>query len=144
MFTFKSKAKKLKLVCNNCDKSNLFDQPYAYHAGFSDQGFLYDDTGHMTFVWSWFDPVFKDLFPDNTRWTEDELEQKRFESMLLEAPSGGKWRFKNPARCLHCREPILGPMLDMIYYIVYPNSVITDKGKLKLSEYLKYQDLKYK
>jgi len=30
----------VELRCPTCGHANNFDQPYAYHAGFSDQGFL--------------------------------------------------------------------------------------------------------
>ena len=132
-----STTEKLTVKCKRCGRDNVFDQPYAYHAGFADQGFLYDDAGTLTLVWSMFDPVFDEMFPERTPWTLVESDRRRFEERLRPAPSGGRWRFSNPARCLHCAEPISGPMLQMIYYLVYPGSVVADDGQqLRLREHL--------
>ena len=51
------------MPCRYCGKENLFDQPYYYHAGFADQGFLYNDAGTLTLVWSVSDPALQRLFP---------------------------------------------------------------------------------
>jgi hypothetical protein len=127
----------LSLKCKHCGKDNVFDQPYVYHAGFSDQGFLYNDAGTSTLVWSMFDPVFEELFPGETPWTLVKSNRLRFEKMLKLSPSGGRWRFCNPARCNTCAKPISKPMLKAIHYLVYPGSIVTDKGyQLRLSKYL--------
>ncbi len=130
--------KKHSVKCDHCGKVNRFDQPYAYHAGIADQGFLYNDSGTLTFVYSAFDPVFIDIFPDGFTWFSNPQNRQRFEEMLLPAPNGGRWRFRNPARCTHCREPISGSSLDTVVYLVYPGSVITDdKQPPRLKDYLK-------
>ena len=49
-----------------------------------------------------------------------------FEARLLEAPAGGRWRFANPARCVHCGAKILGPMTKTPSYLVYEGSVVLD------------------
>lgn len=120
---------KLTVKCKACGRDNIFDQPWAYHAGFSDQGFLYSDSGHHTFTWNWSDPAIQRLFPADTMWTQDAAARERFERALRPAPDGGRWRFSNRARCLHCSEPIAGSMLEHIYYLVYPGSVVTDSGQ---------------
>jgi hypothetical protein len=125
------------MKCKHCGKHNVFDQPYAYHAGFSDQGFLYNDAGTLTLVWGMFDPVFNELFPDDTLWTLKAANRQRFEKMLPPAPTGGQWRFRNPARCTFCTKPISKPMLHSVHYLIYPNSIVTDEGyRFRLKEYL--------
>lgn len=118
---------KLALRCPRCNRDNNFDQPYAYHAGFSDQGFMYSDSGHCTLVYSDYDPVIKRFFPIGSRFSEDGALRERFEQALRQAPDGGRWRFSNPARCLYCSGPISGTNLQQIYYLVYPDSIITDQ-----------------
>jgi len=115
--------------CASCGKDTVFDQPYPFHAGFSDQGFLYNDAGDLTFIWGVYDPLMKELFPEKCPWAFDEQEQQAFEQLLQPAPSGGRWRFSNPARCPTCREPIRPPMLKDIYYLVYPGSIDADGEK---------------
>jgi hypothetical protein len=133
-----STTEKLSIKCKHCGKDILFDQPYAYHAGFADQGFLYNDAGTLTLVWSILDPVFDKMFPGQPTWVMSLLNRWRFEKMLLPAPHGGRWRFRNPARCVHCARPISKPMLRSIHYLVYPGSIMTDQGgQFRLGEYLK-------
>jgi hypothetical protein len=131
-------TEKLSIKCKHCGKDILFDQPYAYHAGFADQGFLYNDAGNLTLVWSIFDPVFDAMFPGQMPWVLNLSNRWRFEKMLLPAPNGARWRFRNPARCIHCAKPISKPMLHSIHYLIYPGSIVTDQGKeFRLKDYIK-------
>jgi hypothetical protein len=128
----------LTIKCKHCGKKNLFDQPYPYHAGFADQGFLYNDAGTLTLVWSITDPLFAELFPGETTWTLSLLNRRRLEKLLLPAPQGGRWRFRNPARCMQCARPISSPMLRSVHYLVYPGSIHADReGEGGLRNYLK-------
>jgi hypothetical protein len=130
-------AEVLTIDCKQCGQKNRFDQPYPYHAGFTDQGFLYDDAGTLTLVWSMLDPVLNELFPDQPLWTLSLLNRRRFEKLLVPAPSGGRWRFRNPARCIHCGKPISDPMLRSVHYLLYPGSIRTDRDReFKLKDYL--------
>jgi hypothetical protein len=132
-----SKTDKVSLKCKHCGKEIIFDQPYAYHAGFADQGFLYNDAGTLTLVWSMVDPVFDILYPGQATWALSLLNRSRFERMLPPAPVGGRWRFRNPARCVHCRKPISKPMLRSVHYLIYPGSIITVlDNQPRLREYL--------
>jgi hypothetical protein len=130
-------TKKLSLICKHCEKEVIFDQPYIYHAGFADQGFLYNDAGTLTLVWGSLDPLFDTTFPGQTAWALSSRNRRQFEKMLPSAPVGGRWRFRNPARCTHCGKPISSPMLRSVHYLIYPGSIITVRGdQLKLAEYL--------
>jgi hypothetical protein len=133
-----STTEKLSIQCKHCGKDILFDQPYVYHAGFSDQGFLYNDAGTLTLVWSIIDPVFDAIFPEKAPWALSLSNRRQFEKMLLPAPDGDRWRFRNPARCIYCGKPISRPMLHSIHYLVYPGSIVTDRGyQFRLKEYIK-------
>lgn len=126
--------RKFAINCPRCRRDNVFDQPYPYHAGFSDQGFMYSESGHCTLVWSWFDPAYKRFFPPGGKFADNIERQEKFERCLKSAPDGGKWGFNNPARCLYCSGPISGTILQHIYYLVYPDSIITDQdGRLDLN-----------
>jgi hypothetical protein len=119
-------AVKTIIPCKVCGKDNVFDQPYRYHAGFSNLGFLYNESGDLTFVWASYDPLMRRLFPGKPPWALDSTEQQTFEGLLKPAPSGGHWKFTNPARCLHCAGPISPPMMQDIYYVLYPGSISAD------------------
>lgn len=118
---------KVVIVCGNCECENNFDQPYLYHAGFGNQGFLYNDEGNLTLIWDSYDKTYSKLFPKTHPWMLTTEQRKRLEDMLLPASTGGKWRFENVARCLNCGKKIMDSMLNNIYYLQYDGSVNTEK-----------------
>ena len=127
----------LRVRCNHCGKDSVFEQPYAYHAGFGNQGFLYNDAGTLTLVWSTFDPAYTAMVREKHPWGLTQFEQRTIEEALRAAPSGGRWRFTNPARCVNCASVISGPMVETIYYLEYPGSVITDESEqMRLGQFL--------
>src|SRR6185295_8528842 len=67
------------IKCGSCGHANIFNQPYPYHAGFSDQGFLYNDAGHLTLSWSCYDPAFERIVGGKNPWTLTLAEQQKVE-----------------------------------------------------------------
>jgi hypothetical protein len=124
--------------CPSCGHQNDFEQPYPFHAGFGNQGFLYNDAGNLTLVWSSFDPAYEAIVGKSHPWTLTVEQQALLENALRVAPSGRRWRFANPARCLKCLGQISGSITETIYYLRYPNSVDTDStpGERRLKEFL--------
>jgi hypothetical protein len=130
-------AEQLKVKCKHCGRDNVFDQPYAYHAGFGNQGFLYDDAGTLTLTWSSFDPAYEAVVGQKHPWALAQSDRDKLEARLRDAPSGGRWRFCNPARCVQCRGQISDSILQTIYFLLYPGSIETQDGpKMQLREYL--------
>jgi hypothetical protein len=103
------------IKCASCARANVFDQPYLYHAGFSDQGFLYKDAGNLTLTGSCYDPAYTALVGGKSPWALTLAEKQKVEEALLPAPKGGRWRFSNPARCLHCGAAISDSIERCIY-----------------------------
>ena len=128
-------TKPFSINCPKCGHLNVFNQPYAYHAGFGDQGFLYNDDGNLTLTWSVFDSDFVRIAGNVNPWVLSNNEKvKAFEDWLPNAPRGGRWKFGNPARCLSCKAEISPPMGRNIYYVLYDGSVEADsisKGEFK-------------
>jgi hypothetical protein len=126
------------IKCTSCGHENNFDQPYPYHAGFANEGFLYNDEGNRTLVWSSFDPAYMAIVGKNHPWMLTGEQHSLFESALRQAPSGGSWKFMNPARCTKCTNIISDPITRTIHYLVYPNSIVTDLNPAEpcLKEYL--------
>lgn len=124
--------------CSSCGYKNDFEQPFPFHAGFGNQGFLYNDAGNLTLVWSSFDPAYEAIVGKWHPWTLTTEQRSLLESALPEAPSGGRWRFANPARCQKCASPISGPITETIHYLRYPGSVDTDSkpGEHRLKDFL--------
>ena len=117
----------LVVRCDACHRDCAFEQPYKYHAGFGDQGFLYDDAGTCTLVWGSYDPVYSAMVGPNHPWMLTDAQRALVEASLALAPSGGRWRFANPPRCVHCGSPIGGSILDDISYFFYPGSISVEQ-----------------
>ena len=116
----------LRVDCAGCGVASTFDQPYAYHAGHANQGFLYNEAGTLTLVWSSFDPVYESIVGAKHPWALGWWDRRRLERTLKPAPVGGRWRFRNPARCPRCGYVISQPIGRCIYYVVYPGSLVLD------------------
>jgi len=69
----------------------------------------------------------------NHPWALTTEQQAIFEDALQPAPSGGRWKFINSARCVACAIPICGPITKTIYYLRYPGSIETDLGPMNRS-----------
>ena len=116
----------IQVPCTACRLVNVFKQPYQYHAGFGNQGFLYNDAGTLTLVWSSFDPAYVAIVGERHPWTLATPLQQKLEERLLPAPVGGCWRFSNPPRCRFCGHAIGAPIGDNIYYLFYDGSIDAD------------------
>src|SRR5688500_5100206 len=111
--------------CSSCGHVNIFEQFYPFHAGHANQGFLYNDAGNCTLVWSSFDPAFEALVGRMHPWSLGPESWARIEARLKPAPFGGRWRAANPPRCLQCSTPLESPIGEgAIHYVVYPGSVL--------------------
>jgi hypothetical protein len=100
--------------CPGCSTEWSFDRSYGFHAGFSNLGFLYDETGQHVLAWSSFDSDYVRLAGEKHPWTLDDADRARVEASLRPSPSGRRWGFAYPARCPGCRAPISGPMTATI------------------------------
>jgi hypothetical protein len=113
--------------CNSCCHGNGFDQPYRIHAGILSEGFLYNECGNLTLVWSSADPAYETIVGKSRPWMLTREQRASLEAVLRPAPHGGRWRFSNPARCTSCGEAISGPITETIYCLIYPGSVNTHR-----------------
>jgi hypothetical protein len=124
----------VSVTCNACGNENAFAQPYRYHAGFGDQGFLYNDAGTLTLVWSSYDPAYVALVGRVHPWMLTETQRSLLEEALAPAPKGGHWRFRNPPRCTRCGAPIgEAPSARDIYFLKYPGSIDLDMKDASVS-----------
>ncbi len=115
-----------QLNCLNCGKTTLFDQPYPYHAGFGNQGFLYNETGNSTLVWSSFDSDYGAIVGEKHPWRLTDDEQGRIEETLLPSPDGSPWGFEFPARCSACGSKIADAIGHSIYYYFFNGGIGLD------------------
>jgi uncharacterized protein len=105
------------VTCPHCGHGNVFAQPYPYHAGYGNQGFLYSEAGDCTLTWSSFDREYAAVVGAKQPWALTDADREALEARLAPAPDGTRWLFSNPARCKQCHAPISGPMTETLYYL---------------------------
>ena len=122
----------LIVQCPSCGADNEFPQPYAYHAGFGDSVFLYNEAGNRTLVWGTYDPAYEALLaPEADAWRPPPEVRTTLEARLPDSPEGDRWGFEYPARCTSCRALLRQPMVSgEIYYLEYPGSIILGRAGL--------------
>jgi hypothetical protein len=119
--------------CANCREVMSFDQPHRYHAGLGNEGFLYNEAGDMTVVWSTYDEAYIAIVGDKHPWVLDAAERDAIEAVLQPSPKGDRWLFSNPPRCTTCGEPIGKPIDQDFHYLEYPGAIraTPDNGGLR-------------
>ena len=119
----KQKPPETHVPCTACQAVNVFKQPYPYHAGFGNEGFLYNDAGTLTLVWGSYDAAYQAIVGQRHPWDLTTSLQVALEERLLPAPIGGSWRFSNPPRCRFCGHAIGQPIGENIYFLLYDGSI---------------------
>ena len=108
----------MEIECGSCGGTSVLDQPYPYHSGFADQGFLYCDACPAVVTFSTWDPDFGAMRLGNP-WNLRPDERSRVEAALKPCRTCGKGRFRfglNP-RCPRCNESLPG-WEGSIYYLI--------------------------
>ena len=85
--------------CDRCKKSF---QIRSYHAGFSNSGYFYSDSGKYTITVS--DQVPGCPVPLSET---NAADLAALEALLPQAPDGTYFRYLNPFRCPHCAAPYI-------------------------------------
>ncbi|EKE84421.1 hypothetical protein [Idiomarina xiamenensis] len=92
-------AVSLSCECEHCKTSFLIQ---SFHAGFSNLGYFYSGSGDYTLTVS-------DKVPGSPAALSelDEKDLRELEALLPEAPDGSSFKYTNPFRCPHCKEPYI-------------------------------------
>lgn len=90
---------RLSCECDACGRSFLVQ---SFHAGFSDLGYMYSASGAYTLL---MDAHLPGAPPPTG--TPDMKALAALEAILPLAPDGTPFRYMNPFRCPHCREPYI-------------------------------------
>lgn len=109
--------------CRNCGSTHAVK--HAYHAGFSNLGFLYCNRDTTVLTFSSYDRAYQQLqgaadwkHPWTLAHEGPESDVERIESALISCPCGGSFSFKNPLLCPSCRGVLMGPMSETIYFAI--------------------------
>ena len=102
----------------------------AFHAGFSDEGFLYCNKDSTILTWFAYDPDFDRVVgAKKMPWALTEEERRRVEDHLIVCPCGGRFLFANPLLCPVCGKVFSEPMLETIYAVVLGQHIDGEKRR---------------
>lgn len=89
----------LSCECDHCKRSFLIR---SYHAGFSNAGYFYSESGNYTIT------VDSHLPGSPAALSDPDAEAlAALEDALPSAPDGSRYAYLNPFRCPHCSEPYI-------------------------------------
>lgn len=125
----------MNLKCPRCFKTIHLKQKYPYHAGFSDQGFLYCNLCPNILLFSSYDPEFEKLVgKTKIPWSLSLEEKRKIESQLRPCPCGGRFRFDAYPRCPHCNKNVQSLLPDNIHFIEFGKVIDADKEDVWICE----------
>ncbi len=106
------------LSCPKCRSEMVLTQPYPYHAGFGDEGFLYCEDCPAVLTFSSFDPAYVDLVREVHPWMLDTAQQSKVENGLKRCRCGSKFLFRSKPRCPSCGAPLRGSLPEDVHYLI--------------------------
>ena len=103
-----------RATCPHCGREFEYER---YHAGFSNEGYMYCDEDETVLTWDTYNPAYSRLTSKHP-WTLNPEEQKRVEAAVKPCPYGGKFAFANPPLCPFCHESIVFLVPSRAYFVV--------------------------
>jgi hypothetical protein len=88
-----------------------------YHAGFSNEGYLYCSRDDTVLTWSSHNPHYTRIASKHP-WMLTPEEWGAVEAALKPCPCGGEFAFANPPRCPQCHRVRPDLALDRAHYVV--------------------------
>lgn len=117
----------MNIDCPNCKKKVELDQQYFYHAGRSNQGFLYCDRDSTILVFGAYDPAYVRIVGNIHPWMLDLDQRVEVERHLISCPCGGSFSFSNPPLCPHCGGSLQAALPSPMHYIIVNRLVDGDR-----------------
>jgi len=117
----------MQIRCPHCKKEINLRQKYAYHAGFSNQGFLYCGTCTAILEFGTYNPSYVRLVGDKHPWMLTPEEKRKVEEDLRACACGGRFRFDAYPRCPFCSGDISSLLPDSLHFLEIGVLVDADK-----------------
>ena len=117
-------ASSKKTLCPHCKHTVTFRGPY--HAGFSNQGFLYCDQDSTLLIFDAYNRHYERIIPNKHPWMLTQREKRLVEGNLQPCSCGGNFKFDSKPRCPHCKGEIKS-LSDPIHYVVIGKEVNGNK-----------------
>lgn len=113
----------MKISCPNCAAEIVVDQPYFYHAAFTDLGFMYCDRDSTVLVFSAYDKVFSSIVGEKVPWALSPLEKEAVEKRVRRCPCGGRFAFDNRPRCTECGASLEKAFPSAEHYVIIAKEI---------------------
>lgn len=116
--------------CPHCGKTLHLSQPYPYHAGFNNEGFLYCDSDPTVVTFSSFNPGYRTLVGDVHPWSLDAAQRQIVEDHLLPCPCGGRFLFASEPTCPSCGASLRSALPGPGYYVIVGRRLDGDRDPI--------------
>ena len=101
-------------TCPHCGSEFEYER---FHAGFSNEGYMYCNADETVLTWSAYNSAYARL-SHKLPWMLDAAEKRRVEDAVKRCPHGGRFGFDNPPRCPICLSAVAFLAPSKEYFIV--------------------------
>lgn len=127
MVTADAELMEHQTACPHCGAQFSFQR---FHAGFSDEGFMYCDRDNTVLTWSSFDAFYEGLVGPHHPWMLSHEQKTAVEAAVVACPCGGHFAFDNPPLCPSCGADISFLVPQPIYFLVTGRRLDADRDKV--------------
>ena len=114
----KEKWKRVMLLnCPSCKKEIKLQQKHFYHAGFSNQAYLYCDKDSTTLTFGSYNSNYVRIMGSKHPWMLTTQEKAEVEKNLKPCKCGGRFRFDAPPLCPFCKASLASLLPDKIHFM---------------------------
>jgi len=117
----------MEISCPHCSKVIRLRQKNPYHAGFSNQGFMYCDSCSATLEFGSYNQEYVKIVGDKHPWMLSTEEKAKVEDHLRPCACGGRFRFDALPRCPFCDCELAAVLPDKMHFIEIGTVVNADK-----------------
>ena len=110
-------------TCPHCGTTFEYQR---YHAGFSNEGYMYCDQDDTVLTWGTYDRAYTRIV-NKVPWGLTADEQRAVEASLKPCPHGGHFAFSNLPRSPSCNGELPDLVPSKIYFAVVGRRVDADK-----------------
>lgn len=110
--------------CAHCGHAFAYRQ---YHAGFSNEGYMYCDQDEAVLTWGAYNSSHTRIV-DKHPWMLSPEERRLVEASIKPCPCGGRFAFSNQPRCPSCNRELPELLSNPIYFAVVGRRVDGDKA----------------